>query len=396
VRRRRGSSFPLEVFFWTRLGIWLASILAYLTLQARYAQPLNQLGGGGNAQEHDVGWSIDLWARWDSDWFLRIVRNGYADPHHTAAFFPAYPLLVRALGWFLLGHHLLAGVLVSLIASAVAFVLFWQLGEKLLDESSQRRSLLYLALFPTTLFLLAVYSESLYLLASVAAFLAAERGQWLRAGLWAGLGALTRSAGFVLLPALAVLAWRSPHRGRAFAGLAAALPLAAAWPAYLWAHFGHPLLFMTAERDGWNRRFATAGPFGGAWDGLVAGWHSLLQLLSSHDYFPGVEDQMQAAGINLESLAAAILIAVLGVVAWRRLGAAYGVFVLGSLAVALSSPAATYPLLSMPRFALGVFPIFLALGSVVRRPRLELGVLVAFSVLLGVEIARWVVWEWVS
>src|SRR5579884_1285971 len=189
VRRRRAPSFPVELFLWSRAGIWLATLFAYLTLEGRFAQPLHVLGV--DRQEHDVGWGIDVWAKWDSSWFLRIVRDGYADPHHTTAFFPAYPLLVRFLGWFLLGHHVLAGVVVSLVTSCAAFTLLWRLGERLVDDGARRRALVYLALFPATLFLLAVYSESLYLLCSVAAFLEAERGRWWRAGIWAGLAALT-------------------------------------------------------------------------------------------------------------------------------------------------------------------------------------------------------------
>jgi hypothetical protein len=208
---------------------------------------------------------------------------------------------------------------------------------------------------------------------------------------------LTRPAGFVLLPALAWRAWRRRDR-RAFAGLGLAVPFAAAWPVYLWVRFGHPLLFLQAEREGWFRHFSRAGPFGGAWDGIVAGWHALAQLVApgGHDYFPLVDDSAQAAAINLECLAAAIFVVVLGIVAWRRLGAAYGIFTLGSAAVAMSSPAHTYPLMSMVRFVLGVFPVFLALGLLGTRRRLDLGITVVFTVLLGVNLARWVLWQFVA
>ena len=136
--------------------------------------------------EHDVGWAIDVWGRWDSGWFLHIAQHGYVDPSHSTAFFPLYPLLIRGLGFFLLGHYLLAGVLISLLTSAAAFVVLWWLAGELVGEESARRSLLYLALFPTTLFLLAVYSESLYLLLSSAAFLYAVRGRFGRAGVAGG------------------------------------------------------------------------------------------------------------------------------------------------------------------------------------------------------------------
>jgi hypothetical protein len=200
----------------------------------------------------------------------------------------------------------------------------------------------------------------------------------------------------MLLPALALLAWRAPARRRAFAGLALAVPLAAAWPLWLWAAFGHPLAFLDAERNAWHRRLSAAGPFGGAWKGIVAGWNGLLQYVAGGNRFPGADDALQAAGINLESLAAAVFVVVLGVVAWRRLGAPYGLFVLASVALPLASPAANFPLLSMPRFALGVFPVFIALAAVIRGPRANAVVLAVFGALLGLDLARWVEWQFVA
>ncbi len=395
---RRLPRYPLELFFWTRAAIWGGTLLAYLVFEAQYAQPL-QGGGAEGAVQHDVGWAVDLWGRWDSGWFLAIAHHGYAASGESTAFFPSYPLAMRGLGWFLLGHDLLAGVLISLLASAVAFVYLWRLGLSLVGEEATRRGLLYLAIFPTSLFLIAAYSESLYLLFSVAAFEAAVSRRWARAGVATGLAALTRSAGVMLVPALAILAWRAEDRRGAFARLGLCLPLMAAWPAYLWARFGHPFLFLDAQRAGWDRVLSRAGPLGGAWDGLVDGWRGVRQLVagSGHDYFPSPDHSaLYGAGLNLEQLAYAVLLVTLGVVAWRRLGAAYGVFVLASLALPLSDPVPSSPLLSMPRFALGVFPVFLALGRLGGRRRADIGIVAVFGILLGINLARWVLWIWVA
>ncbi|HST41597.1 MAG TPA: hypothetical protein VLK58_18915, partial [Conexibacter sp.] len=69
--------------------------------------------------------------------------------------------------------------------------------------------------------------------------------------------------------------------------------------------------------------------------------------------------------------AAAVVLVALGVYAWRALGAAYGVFVLGSLALPFSDPVPATPLLSIPRFALGVFPVFIALGLLGKSERVH-------------------------
>jgi len=128
----------------------------------------------------------------------------------------------------------------------------------------------------------------------------------------------------------------------------------------------------------------------------VAGWNGVGQFVAGGNRFPGTDDALQAAGINLESLAAAVFVVVLGVVAWRRLGAAYGLFVLASIALPLSSPTANFPLLSMPRFVLGVFPVFIALGAVARGSRTQAAVIAVFAMLLGLDLARWVEWQFVA
>ena len=122
----------------------------------------------------------------------------------------------------------LAGVLISLAAGSAAFVLLYRLTSLRLGEEAARRTVLFLAVAPTSLFFGAVYSESLFLLLAVATFLLAERGRFWEAGAAAGLALLTRSAGVALLPALVVLAWRAPDRRRALAGVArGAAPLRA-------------------------------------------------------------------------------------------------------------------------------------------------------------------------
>ena len=149
---------------------------------------------------------IDVWARWDSDWFLRIAEEGYSWPSSTPAFFPLYPFLVARLGFVLLGHFVLAGVVLSLAAGSAAFVLLYRLtAAKLGSRGGAGARCCSSPLAPTSLFFGAVYSESLFLLLAVATFLAAEKGSFWKAGALAGLALLTRSAGVALLPALVVL-----------------------------------------------------------------------------------------------------------------------------------------------------------------------------------------------
>ena len=143
-------------------------------------------------------------------------RTATRGPRAHPAFFPLYPLLVGGVGRFLAGHYLLAGVLVSLAASRGAFVLLYRLALPRLGADGARRAVLYLALFPTALFLGAVYSESLFLLLALATF-AARGARVVSAGpaLQPGSRLLTRPAGLALLPRSRSSPGSSPQRARA-------------------------------------------------------------------------------------------------------------------------------------------------------------------------------------
>jgi hypothetical protein len=105
---------------------------------------------------------------------------------------------------------------------------------------------------------------------------------------------------------------------------------------------------------------------------------------------------MYVAAHNLEDLAFLLVFVWLGVVAWRRFGAPYGLYVLGSLAIALSVPHEGYPLLSVPRFCLTLFPAFLALAAIGRTQRRDRVILVVSSACLAVATVEWSVGLWVS
>jgi mannosyltransferase PIG-V len=381
------------------VAIWAAALFALFVFvpnrhprAARWDDP---------SLTHDLGAVTDVWARWDSVWFLRIAEHGYdAATGAAAAFYPLYPGAVAGLGRLLFGHYVLAGIIVSLAAALGSFLLLHRVAEERLGAEGARRAVLYLGLFPFALFLQAVYSESLYLLLTLAAFVLAERRRFLPAGGVAGLALLTRPTGFALLPALALLAWRERQRLRALASLAVAPVVFAAYPLYLWRAEGDPWAFVHAQRL-WSRHLSPAGPLGGIWDGLRAGWAGVEQLASgshTHVYWTAVRDTdpMRAATLNLECLAFLVLFAALTVVAWRRFGAAYGLFAVLSLAIPLSVPSERWPLLSLPRFGLTIFPFFLALAALGGRPRIHTVLVGVSSLLLGVAVVQWALWQWVA
>ena len=389
----------VEIFVWSRAAIWAAALFALFVFEPN-RHPLAAHWDDPSVTR-DIGAFTDVWARWDSVFFLRIAEHGYEHLARSAtAFFPLYPAAVGLLGRILLGHYVLAGILVSLAAGLGSFVLLYRLAEGRLGAEGARRTVLYLALFPMALFLQAVYSESLYLLLSVAAFLLAERRRFLAAGLICGLALLTRPVAIALLPALALIAWRSPDARRNFARLAVAPVVFAAYPLLLWIQRGDPLEFLHAQGF-WSRELSPAGPLGGIWEGLRAGWAGLEQLASgshTHSYWPAVTgtDPMRVAVVNLECLATLVLFGWLTVVAWRRFGTPYGLYAALSLAIPLSMPSDRWPLLSLPRFGLVIFPLFLALASIGRNPRAHTAIVAVSALFLGVAVTQWALWQWVA
>jgi hypothetical protein len=377
LRVERASSPALGIFLWSRAAIWLAAIFSFLWFEpnrhpnaARWDSPLL----------HELGFGTDVWARWDSVFFLRIAEHGYDKT--SAAFGPLYPGLVWLVGHAFFGQYVIAGIAVSLAAALGSFVLLQGVAEERLGVDGARRTVLYLAVFPMALFLQAVYSESLFLLLVLAAFALAERRRFGGAGIAAGLAILTRVAGIALLPALALLAWRQRDRLRAFAGLGLALPLAAVYPLILWRQVGDPWAFAHAQ-DRWHRHLSHAGPLGGIWDALV-------------HWTPSGAGVHHAVAVNAEDLAFLLLFILLTVIAWRRFGAPYGLFAAISLAIPLSYPSARWPLLSLPRFGLVIFPFFLALAVLGGRPRVHTAIVACSALFLGVAVVQWALWQWVA
>ena len=362
----RSVSPGLRVFLWSRAAIWGVALIA-VGLFDRAGTPEARWD---TARMHDLGVVVDVWARWDSNWFLKIAEQGYSWPSSTPAFFPLYPSVVAVLGRLLLGHYVLAGVIVALVAGSLAFVLLYRLSVEKLGEEAARRTVLFLALTPTSLFFGAVYSESLFLLLAVATFVAAERGRFWHAGALAGLALLTRSAGLALLPALIIFAWRAPDRRRALAGVAVAPVLFALYPLLLAIWIGRPLAFLDAQKVVWQRQLSPAGPIGG----LVA----------------GVEHR------QARDLAVALTVIGLGVVAWRRIGSAYGIYVLTSVAFPLAVYSNKAPLLSMQRFVIVAFPAFMALATIVRTRARTLIVSAILAAALVGYVVRWALWYWVA
>jgi hypothetical protein len=165
----------------------------------------------------------------------------------------------RALGRLIGGHVVLASVVVSLAACLGSFVLLHRLTNDLAGREVADGAVLYLAVFPTALFLQAAYAESLFLLLALATFVLAERGRLVWTGAACGLALLTRPSGIAVLAAVAVFAVRGREWKRGAAAIAVSLALFCLYPLLLWSQHRDPLAFAAAQHH-WGRRFSPLGP----------------------------------------------------------------------------------------------------------------------------------------
>lgn len=392
---RAGLGYCLKVFLTVRLGLSLVAAAAAATLpnaaslpaavRARAGIPGPVGVPGWPAHGITQGWGLLLtsWERFDALWFLRIAVHGYANGDGSAAFFPLYPLTIRWTSAALGGHPLGAALLVSNLAFLLVLVVLYLLTRSELDDATARRAVLYAAVFPTALFFLAPYSESLFLLLALVSLWAARRERWWAAGLAGALAALTRSIGLVLVLPLAIEAvqrWRETRRPRIGALAWSAVP-ALGTLAYLlfWRHLSGDWLAPLHQQSGWQRHPELP------W---VTLWHATLDAVRYVGIYAGGYHELDWL-ISVPALVAGGYAAV-------KLRPLYGAYTWASFIVPLSFVFDGRPLMSFPRFVLPVFPVFWAMALWTRdRPARHQLVVALSGVLLGVLTLLFVNWYYV-
>jgi hypothetical protein len=350
------------VYLVVRIGLWALAACAWgLTNEPGSITP------DRTTQILTNGWhnAFTGWNKWDSLWFLQIAQHGYSQRNASAAFFPGYPLLIRAVGYLCFGHLLVAAYIVSNAALVAALVVLYQLTCREYGAETARRAVLYLAIFPTAFFFFAAYSEALFLLCAVASLSLARSGRWIWAGVAGAAATLTRSFGVVLVIALAAEALQQAleqrRTGSAGRRLPAALAVRLGASLLPLAGVGSYLLYwqlrfhdwyspIRLENTNWDRSFSPAWLT--LWRGLDLAWRWAF-----------VRD---TGWLAFDFLLVALGL-VLGIWVAARARLVYAVFTWGSIIFFLSEAWPGRPLTSDPRYLLSLFPLVWPLARWGRR-----------------------------
>lgn len=136
------------------------------------------------------------WALWDSTHLLSVAEFGYTI--NRTPFFPLYPILIRTLSLTGLSFFW-SGFLIAQISTIIAMFFLYKLVLIDFEEQVAKKTVVLLLIFPTSFYLGALYSESLFLALSISAFYFARKKNWLLASVLAGFSAVTRLIGVAVI-----------------------------------------------------------------------------------------------------------------------------------------------------------------------------------------------------
>jgi hypothetical protein len=349
----------------TRLAIFFVGYLAVVV----FGFP------GGRPPVRDFDDELrNLPSRFDARWYLQIASDGYRyDPaapptvQQNIVFFPAFPIAVRAIARVLGGRtfsFFFAGTALSLVLFAAALAYLYLFARASLSESEALVAVWLMAAYPFAYFYGAIYTESLFLLETVAAFYHLRQRQYAATAAWGLLAGLTRPNGCLLAAPLALAAlidWRRSADGQ---GRAPVRTLVRAWSAAA-APIGGMLIYALAIARLTGHPFAWVegqGAWGHTYQGLtgvVTDRYRIIMNAGAAGYIASLPHDF------LNGLAVLFVLAALWPVT-RRLGAAYALWMLLNVWPSI----AAVNLISAGRYTAVLFPPFIWLaGSLPERHR---------------------------
>jgi hypothetical protein len=312
------------------------------------------------------------WDQWDARHYLYLASHGYTatgDARNLIAFFPLYPALIGAVAAIGLPVRI-AALLISNVAGVLAAILLYEIGRHDRGPNAAWRAAAFFTIFPTAYFLLVGYTEALFCALAFGAVLSARRRQWVLGGMLAGLAAATRLTGLALLPFLVVelVAARRVIRS-VWEAIVPPLLVVAGFASYLALNLvvlGDPLAFFSVQRQHWSHSLAAP------WVGFASSIRSIGWRVPWEKLTVGVGEAL--GGIVAYATAS---------LSWLRLRPADAVY-----ATVVTAMVTFLPFwLSIPRYLLSLYPLFLLVGRIKSRWLYLALVVVSFTALVVFGLA---------
>lgn len=203
------------------------------------------------------------WINWDAHFFLGIASDGYQRPE--TAFMPAFPVLLRG-GAQLYADFTVVGLALNLLFGTIAAILLRRLAARW--GGSGIWAVVALAVAPTTVFMLAPYTEALFLAVLLGAWLAAPNRHYGLMTALLSVAVMTRLNGLFAIPAFVIILASQRGPKRPFAWLLVPLAFVVGWIFYLHSLTGDYFEMTSVQREFWNN--SLTDPFSALSVGLTA------------------------------------------------------------------------------------------------------------------------------
>ena len=307
-------------------------------------------------------------SHWDSPHYIDIAKSGYVNEGEQRlfiVFFPLYPLLIR-LTTFSFDYINLSALIVSNVSSIFAAVYLFKLAQLDFSDDVAKKAVLYLSVFPTAYFLSAIYTEGLFFALVIASVYYARTEKWPLAGFLSMLAALTRIAGLLLLPTLLVeyLHQKGWKLKKINPNILWAMLALAGFLIYLGINYhvtGNFFTFMEIERTHWSQTIDPIQGLQGAWSWAVSA------------EFP---QNITVGSAQIIFAAFGLLVVIAGFLLHLRLS--YNVYMLLTWMLSVS----TGWWISVPRYVMAMFPMFILLGLLARKRILHYIIVTVFTATL--------------
>ena len=278
------------------VAMWLSS-RSIIFLALLVVAPLLPAPPGGIKAE----WGWDVFSAWDSNLYQLIVKDGYdgtyGEPGAMVAFFPLFPLAMKA-GMTLGLSAEISGTIINNLAFLGALIIFYDWVAKKHGDKVARWATAVLAWNPLSLFCSVVYTEGVFLLFSTAALRAFDNRQYISMTVWSSLATATRVTGLALITAFVIASWREKRKKIVYLAAIAGSAGVVFYSFYCWLHFGDPLAFINVQHTYWQRESGfdwqgwtkmlmqiTIGNTNWQYGAIKNPWHPLLfSLISSGGY----------------------------------------------------------------------------------------------------------------